>query len=100
MISAPASFISQLTSTGVGRTVAETIIALGRAFNMTTVAEGVETPEQLALLVQMGCEQSQGYLHSRPLPRADIETLIRNGLGGILPGNVPNLETTSIAQRG
>ena len=49
--------------------MAETIIALGKAFNMTTVAEGVETPEQFEMLAHMGCDQSQGYLHSRPWPR-------------------------------
>ena len=53
--------------------VAETIIALGKAFNMTTLAEGVETPEQFEMLAHMGCDQSQGYLHSRPLAAADIE---------------------------
>ena len=38
-----------------GRTVAETIIALGKAFEMTTVAEGVETPEQFEMLAKLGC---------------------------------------------
>ena len=46
--------------------MAETIIALGKAFDMTTVAEGVETPEQFEMLAHLGCDQSQGYLHSRP----------------------------------
>ena len=38
----------------------------GKAFDMTTVAEGVETPEQFEMLAHLGCDQSQGYLHSRP----------------------------------
>jgi EAL domain-containing protein (putative c-di-GMP-specific phosphodiesterase class I) len=59
--------------------VAETIIALGRAFDMTTVAEGVETPEQFEMLEHLGCDQSQGYLHSRPLAAPDIEPLLKNG---------------------
>ena len=61
--------------------MAETIIALGRAFDMTTVAEGVETPEQFEMLAHLGCDQSQGYLHSRPLAAADIEPLLSNGTG-------------------
>src|SRR6185436_4035601 len=42
MLKIDRSFVAQLTSSGTGRTVAETIIALGKAFNMTTLAEGVE----------------------------------------------------------
>ena len=79
MLKIDRSFISGLTSSGAGRTVAETIIALGRAFDMTTVAEGVETPEQFEMLAHLGCDQSQGYLHSRPLAAADIEPMLKNG---------------------
>jgi len=82
MLKIDRSFVSQLTTSGTGRTVAETIIALGKAFSMTTLAEGVETPEQFDLLAHMGCDQSQGYLHSRPLPAADVEPMLpRKGNG-------------------
>ena len=74
MLKIDRSFVSGLTSTGPGRTVAETIIALGKAFDMITVAEGVETPEQFEMLAHLGCDQSQGYLHSRPLAAADRRT--------------------------
>jgi EAL domain-containing protein (putative c-di-GMP-specific phosphodiesterase class I) len=100
MLKIDRSFVSQLTTSGAGRTVAETIIALGRAFNMTTVAEGVETPEQLEMLAQMGCHQSQGYLHSRPLPMVDIEPLLRNGMTTLPKSNVSNLAPTVIARIG
>src|SRR6186713_112950 len=99
MLKIDRSFISSLTSTGPGRTVAETIIALGRAFDMTTVAEGVETPEQFEMLANLGCEQSQGYLHSRPLAAADMESLLRNGTGSFL--KLPlSREATPLALRG
>ena len=94
MLKIDRSFVSGLTSTGPGRTVAETIIALGRAFDMITVAEGVETPEQFEMLAHLGCDQSQGYLHSRPLAAADVEPLLRSGVGTFTkvcrgpPGNV------------
>ena len=42
---------------------------------MRTVAEGVETPEQAAYLEQAGCDMSQGYLFSRPVPIEDFEKL-------------------------
>ena len=80
MLKIDRTFVNVLTSSGTGRTVAQTIIALGKAFNMTTVAEGVETPEQFEILAHLGCDQSQGYLHSRPLSVADIEPMLRNGL--------------------
>jgi EAL domain-containing protein (putative c-di-GMP-specific phosphodiesterase class I) len=101
MLKIDRSFISGLTSSGAGRTVAETIIALGRAFDMTTVAEGVETPEQFEMLEHLGCDQSQGYLHSRPLAAIDIEPLLRSGTA--MPfhkGHMGKPELTQIALRG
>jgi diguanylate cyclase (GGDEF)-like protein len=100
MLKIDRSFVNQLTTSGAGRTVTETIIALGHAFNMTTVAEGVETVEQLELLAQMGCDQSQGYLHSRPQAFADIEPLLRNGRAVVPKSNVANIEGTQFQRRG
>ena len=77
MLKIDRSFVAQLTTSGAGRTLVETIIALGKAFNMTTLAEGVETTEQLEMLAHMGCDQSQGYLHSRPLAAADLEPMLK-----------------------
>jgi EAL domain-containing protein (putative c-di-GMP-specific phosphodiesterase class I) len=57
-------------------TLVATIIDLAHAFDMTTVAEGVETQKQLDFLVRAGCDESQGYLHSRPIPRAEFEQLL------------------------
>jgi diguanylate cyclase (GGDEF)-like protein len=70
------SFTSRLPGDQAGCTVATTIIALARAFNMSTVAEGVETREQLEFLQRGGCSESQGYLHSRPIPAAEFELLL------------------------
>ena len=53
-----------------------TVIALARAFSLITVAEGVETTDQLQVLRELGCQQSQGYLHSRPQPVAEITALL------------------------
>src|SRR5687768_7478201 len=101
MLKIDRSFVGQLTSSGTGRTVAETIIALGKAFNMTTLAEGVETREQFEMLEHMGCDQSQGYLHSRPLAAADVEPLLKSGATGQFKILVPpNQEATPIARRG
>jgi diguanylate cyclase (GGDEF)-like protein len=57
-------------------TLVATIIDLAHAFDMTTVAEGVETQGQLDYLARAGCDESQGFLHSRPVPRAEFEQLL------------------------
>jgi EAL domain-containing protein (putative c-di-GMP-specific phosphodiesterase class I) len=57
-------------------TLVATIIDLAHAFDMTTVAEGVETRGQLDYLARAGCDESQGFLHSRPVPRAEFEQLL------------------------
>jgi diguanylate cyclase (GGDEF)-like protein len=66
-------FTSRLPADRSSCTLVSTIIALAHAFDMTTVAEGVETESQLEHLMRAGCDESQGYLHSRPLPKADFE---------------------------
>lgn len=66
-------FTSRLPSDRSSCTLVSTIITLAHAFNMTTVAEGVETQSQLEHLLREGCDESQGYLHSRPLPKAEFE---------------------------
>jgi len=67
-------FTSRLPTDRRSCTLVSTIIGLAHAFDMTTVAEGVETQAQLDYLVREGCDESQGYLHSRPLPRSDLES--------------------------
>jgi EAL domain-containing protein (putative c-di-GMP-specific phosphodiesterase class I) len=51
---------------------------------MTTIAEGVETATQLSWLQRVGCDESQGYLHSRPISAADFELLLTSKAGFLL----------------
>lgn len=51
-------------------------IALAHRFNMKTVAEGVETDEQLGALIELGCDKIQGYLFSRPQPASEISAML------------------------
>jgi EAL domain-containing protein (putative c-di-GMP-specific phosphodiesterase class I) len=55
--------------------IVSTIISLAHALNLKVVAEGVETNEQSLLLKQLGCDQAQGFLYSRPLLAEEIETI-------------------------
>jgi EAL domain-containing protein (putative c-di-GMP-specific phosphodiesterase class I) len=102
MLKIDRSFIAQLNTSGTGRTLVETIIALGKAFNMTTLAEGVETGEQLEMLANMGCDQSQGYFHSRPLAAMDLEPMLKRAHAQppVQKNNGANHERTASAHGG
>jgi diguanylate cyclase (GGDEF)-like protein len=76
-------FTRQLPSDRKSCTLVATIIGLARAFDMTTVAEGVEYQAQLDYLVREGCDESQGYLHARPLPKSEFEAWLRQNGAGI-----------------
>jgi EAL domain-containing protein (putative c-di-GMP-specific phosphodiesterase class I) len=52
------------------------VAKLGRSLGLTVVAEGVETPEQLALVRDARCDAVQGFLVSRPLPEADARLFL------------------------
>ena len=79
------SFIGDLAKSADGLAIVRAITDLGRSFEMTIVAEGVETMEQLRCLEREGCGQVQGYLFSPPRPASEIPTLIEtlNGVHGV-----------------
>ena len=66
------SFVQGIADTPNVMTLVSTVVSLARAFGMKTVAEGVETPEQLGILRAMQCDQAQGYLFGRPTPAAEV----------------------------
>jgi diguanylate cyclase (GGDEF)-like protein len=70
------SFISRLTYEPQSQAVVATIIALARAYSLRTVAEGVETREQLLIVNALGCDLSQGYLHSPPISAEEVALLM------------------------
>jgi diguanylate cyclase (GGDEF)-like protein len=70
------SFTARLPNDPKGCTLVSTIVDLAHAFEMTTVAEGVEIQAQLDYLIRQGCDESQGYLHSRPIPRLELERFL------------------------
>jgi diguanylate cyclase (GGDEF)-like protein len=77
-------FVRQSLGSSSGGSLVRTIIALARAFNMTTVAEGVEKQEQLDLLWHLGCDQSQGFLHSPALPAHEFTEVLQHGKGTLI----------------
>ncbi|MGZ4616698.1 MAG: putative bifunctional diguanylate cyclase/phosphodiesterase [Actinomycetes bacterium] len=67
------SFIAELSQDD---TLTRIVLELATQFGLRTVAEGVETAEQLAALRHLGCDAAQGYHLGRPLPGADIPALL------------------------
>ena len=72
------SFVDDLTFDEDDRVIISAVISLAAAMKMSCVAEGIETQAQLNKLVEMGCEQGQGYLFSQPLPLKEIKTWLND----------------------
>ena len=52
--------------------ITKAIIALAKGLGMTTIAEGVDSEDQMAFLIEQGCDQIQGFLISRPVPPEQV----------------------------
>lgn len=71
-------FLSPSADVERGQTVIQAVLALSRELHLSTVAEGVETREQLDFLRQSGCDHAQGYYFSRPVPAEEYDRLLRS----------------------
>ena len=67
------SFVVEMASATGGLTLVSVIINLAHALKLHTVAEGVETEEQLRQLRSLGCDEMQGYLFGKPVPVESFE---------------------------
>jgi len=72
------SFVSAMSRSSEGRNMVRGIIDLALRLNLPTVAEGVETQEQLAILRSSGCTEVQGYLIGRPMPARNIASFLED----------------------
>jgi EAL domain-containing protein (putative c-di-GMP-specific phosphodiesterase class I) len=70
------SFVRNLEHEPGSLEIVRAVVGLGNALGMSVLAEGVETPEQLAILTREGCEELQGYLFSRPRPVGEATALL------------------------
>lgn len=66
------SFVANMLESDRDRYLVETIIWLAHRFDLTVVAEGVESTEELNLLTELNCDTIQGYLFSKPLPHEEF----------------------------
>ncbi len=70
------SFVSGLPVNPDDDAIVKAVIGLGQALGLTTIAEGVETEEQLARLRALGCDMAQGYYFAKPQPSAAMSNLL------------------------
>jgi EAL domain-containing protein (putative c-di-GMP-specific phosphodiesterase class I) len=84
------SFVNDIIEDTGQRDIVEAIIALTKRLNVQVIAEGVETPEQLAKLRELGCKLGQGFFLSTPLDGPHAEQLITQIKFGT--GMLPALE--------
>ncbi len=73
------SFISRATSNGFDSTIVEAVVTIGRTLALDVVAEGVETPEQLAYVMSKGVTRAQGFLLAEPMPADEADKVIFGG---------------------
>lgn len=70
------SFVASIDSPGAEVPRRPGMVAMARGLGLRTIAEGIETPEQLAYLTGLGCDEGQGYLFSPPVPPGAVAQLL------------------------
>ena len=75
------SFISRLAENPEGETLIHTLVQLGKALSIETLAEGIEEEHELSVLQEEQCDSGQGFLFARPLDLAETEEFMRTWSG-------------------
>lgn len=72
--------IDKISTDSSNNHIVEAIVMMSKSLRVTTIAEGVETSEQLEILKDIGCDEIQGYIFSKPLPAEKLEANFLNDL--------------------
>ena len=75
------SFVVRMRDAGYPRNIVAMIVSLAHTLGLKVIAEGVEDDEQVRLLRDLGCDQIQGYLVSRPIPAEEVEGMLPRAAG-------------------
>jgi EAL domain-containing protein (putative c-di-GMP-specific phosphodiesterase class I) len=79
------SFIGDLTTNTEDKTITGAIITMGKSLDLTVVAEGVETQEQIDFLRAHGCDEFQGYYAHKPMPADEFAQLLEIEMDKLMP---------------
>ena len=71
------SFVWDINENPDGKAIIKAVIAMGHGLGLQITAEGIETPEQRKFLEDLGCNEVQGYLFSRPLPAEEVSSYLK-----------------------
>ena len=77
------AFVNLLDTDRPGARIARMIVPLGHQLGMKVLAEGVETPQQARTLLEMGCDEAQGYLYARPMDLGSLLSWLPSGALGL-----------------
>lgn len=75
------SFIDKMNTSDSSRQYVADIISIGHVMGFDVISEGVEEPDQLETLKEIGCDFIQGFIWGRPLSAEDTETLVQKEVG-------------------
>ena len=78
------TFIPETSTDKASTALVHALVQLGNALGLKTVAEGIETIEQLVQLKHEGCDAGQGFYFSRPLEAADAQRFLEQAVHGVL----------------
>ncbi len=70
------SFVNRMLTDKESDQIVNSIVKLARSLNKGIIAEGVESPDEMARLQELGCELAQGYLFAQPLPPDQIMEML------------------------
>lgn len=74
------SFVNNLTVKKGGKRITELVVQLGHSLGMRIIAEGVESEDQARCLLNMGCQEAQGFLYARPMVGDELKKWLRNSI--------------------
>lgn len=92
------SMLSQNCENEEERIVLESIFMFAHRLKWTTIAEGVETPEQLGFLKTCGCKLIQGFSYAKPMPESDFLEVCKTDFNIEKPGDILLEQPASVAQ--
>ncbi|HXW59766.1 MAG TPA: EAL domain-containing protein [Solirubrobacteraceae bacterium] len=90
------SFISRLKDNPEGETLIHTLVQLGKALSIETLAEGIEQQDELTILQEEQCDSGQGFLFARPLDVAAAEEFLNTWPGEPSPAPPPHVPAAAV----